>query len=147
MNDKEDKERIFGMLRSQVREEVFKILFRYPFAKEEMEEQIAFSMEELEGKSEENLSYIKNKVNAIIEHREEIDETIQANCDGWNLNRIGKAEIAIMRIAVYELLFEKEIPESVSINEAVELTKNYCDEDAKGFVNAVLGKVTKNIGK
>lgn len=136
------------MLRSQVREEVFKILFRYPFTEAgEMEEQIAFSMEELEGKSEENLAYIRNKVNAIIEHRDVIDEKLQDNCEGWNLNRIGKAEIAIMRVAVYELLYEKEIPESVSINEAVELTKTYCDEDARGFVNAVLGKVAKGLEK
>ena len=132
------------MLRSQVREEVFKILFRAPFNEEEgMEEQIVFSMEELEGKSEENLTYIKNKVNAILEHREEIDKRLEDNCEGWNLNRIGKAELAIMRLAVYEIMFEEGIPESVSINEAVELTKRYCDEDAKGFVNAVLGKVAR----
>lgn len=112
-----------------------------------MQEQIAFCMEELEGKSGENLAYIKNKVNQIIEHRVAIDEKLQDNCEGWNLNRIGKAEIAIMRVAVYELLYEKEIPPSVSINEAVELTKRYCDEDAKGFVNAVLGKVAKSLEK
>ncbi|MDE6434913.1 MAG: transcription antitermination factor NusB [Lachnospiraceae bacterium] len=136
------------MLRSQIREEIFKILFRYPFTEEgEMQEQITFCMEELEGKSEENLAYIKNKVNQIIEHRVAIDEKLQDNCEGWNLNRIGKAEIAIMRVAVYELLYEKEIPQSVSINEAVELTKRYCDEDAKGFVNAVLGKVAKSLEK
>ncbi|MCM1180138.1 MAG: transcription antitermination factor NusB [Clostridium sp.] len=136
------------MLRSQIREEIFKILFRYPFMEEsEMQEQIAFCMENLEGKSEENLAYIRNKVNQIIEHREAIDGKIQDNCEGWNLNRVGKAEIAIMRVAVYELLYEKEIPMSVSINEAVELAKSYCDEDAKGFVNAVLGKVAKNLEK
>lgn len=136
------------MLRSQIREEIFKILFRYPFMEEsEMQEQIAFCMENLEGKSEENLAYIRNKVNQIIEHREAIDEKIQDNCEGWNLNRVGKAEIAIMRVAVYEFLYEKEIPMSVSINEAVELAKSYCDEDAKGFVNAVLGKVAKNLEK
>ena len=50
-----------------------------------------------------------------------------------------------MRIAVYEMMFEEEVPSSVAINEAVELTKLYCDEDAKGFVNAVLGKVEKQI--
>jgi N utilization substance protein B len=136
------------MLRSQVREEIFKILFRYPFTSEgEMEEQIAFSLEELEGKSEENINYIQNKVRDIIEHKEDLDETISDNCQGWNLNRIGKAEIAIMRIAVYEMIYEEEIPESVAINEAIELTKRYCDEEAKGFVNAVLGKVAKAMEK
>ncbi len=136
------------MLRSQVREEIFKILFRYPFTgEEEMEEQIAFCIEELEGKSEDNLSYIRKKAHAIMEHRDTIDGKLQENCEGWNLNRIGKAELAIMRVAVYELLYEEEIPENVSINEAVELTKKYCDEDARGFVNAVLGKVAKGLEK
>lgn len=133
------------MLRSQIREEVFKILFRLSFTdKAEMTEQIDFSMENLEGKSEENQNYIRNKVNEILERIDTIDERISENCDGWNLNRIGKAEIAIMRIAVYEILFEEDVPARVAINEAVELAKLYCDEDAKGFVNAVLGKIEKN---
>lgn len=135
------------MFRSQIREEIFKILFRLPFNnEEEMAEQIAFSLEELEGKSEDNLNYIKNKTNAILTQIEVIDQKVGECCEGWNLNRIGKAEITIMRIAVYEILFEEDIPDSVAINEAVELAKLYCDEDAKGFVNAVLGKVVKSIG-
>lgn len=135
------------MLRSQVREEVFKIMFRYPFVEEEeMEEQLAFSLEELDGKSEENLNYIKEKVSAILENIIVLDSKIEECCEGWNLNRIGKAEIAIMRIAVYEMMMEEEIPSKVAINEAVELSKLYCDEDAKGFVNAVLGKVEKSLG-
>lgn len=134
------------MLRSQVREEVFKLLFRYPFLEEgEMDEQIAFSMEELDGKSESNLNYIKNKVQAIIDQKEKIDLKIADNCEGWNIERIGKAELAIMRIAVYEIMFEDDISDSVAINEAVELTKRYCNDEAKGFVNAVLGKVAKDI--
>lgn len=135
------------MLRSQVREEVFKIMFRFPFVEErEMEEQVLFSLEELEGKSEDNINYIKNKVEAIISNLQKIDEKISECCEGWNLNRIGKAEIAIMRIAVYELMMEEDVPSKVAINEAVELSKIYCDEDAKGFVNAVLGKVEKSLG-
>lgn len=135
------------MLRSQVREEVFKIIFRYPFAgKDEMQEQIAFSLEDLEGKSEENINYIKEKVNKILSNIQAIDTKIEECCDGWNLNRIGKAEITIMRIAVYEILMEEDVPNRVAINEAVELAKVYCDDDAKGFVNAVLGKVEKSIG-
>ena len=135
------------MLRSQVREEIFKIIFRVPFVEtEEMEEQISFSLEELEGKSEENLRYIKEKTSAILSNLEMIDAKIEECCEGWNLNRIGKSELTIMRIAVYELMLEDSIPNRVAINEAVELTKLYCDEDAKGFVNAVLGKIETSIG-
>lgn len=139
--NREDKR----MLRSQVREEIFKIAFRIPFVSEdELEEQIAFSLEELEGKSEKNLIYIKDKVNSIYAHIEEIDARIEKCCEGWSLNRIGKAEITIMRIAVYEIMFEEIMP-NIAINEAVELTKSYCDDEAKGFVNAVLGKVTRSL--
>lgn len=134
------------MLKSQVREEIFKIMFRYPFVNEgEMAEQISFSLEDLEGKSEENIQRIKNKVDAILSNIDAIDQKIEACCEGWSFNRIGKAEIAIMRIATYEIMFDEEIPNSVAINEAVELTKLYCDEDAKGFVNAVLGKIEKSV--
>lgn len=136
------------MLRTQVRETIFKIVFRLPFvSEEEMLEQIEFSMEELAGKSEENQDYIRRKVADIVEKLEKIDETLAANCEGWNLTRLGKAEIALMRIAVYELMYEADIPEKVAINEAVELAKQYCDEDAKGFVNAVLGKVAGSISR
>ncbi|MBQ4059116.1 MAG: transcription antitermination factor NusB [Lachnospiraceae bacterium] len=135
------------MLRSQVREEIFKIMFRYPFVeKGEMEEQVSFSLEDLEGKSEDNINYIKDKVNAILDNITVIDSKVEECCEGWNLNRIGKAEITIMRIAVYEMMMEEDMPSKVSINEAVELSKLYCDEDAKGFVNAVLGKVEKSLG-
>ena len=132
------------MLRSQVREEIFKIIFRVPFnGMEEMEEQLDFSMEELENKSSENQTYIREKVKAILNRLEDIDGLIASNCEGWSLNRIGKAEIAIMRIAVYEMTYEADISDQIAINEAVELTKAYCDENAKGFVNAVLGKISK----
>ena len=136
------------MLRSQVREEVFKIMFRFSFVEEgEMEEQVSFSLEELEGKSEDNRNYIKGKVDEILANMDTIDTKIEACCEGWNLNRIGKAEITIMRIAVYELMMEEDIPNRVAINEAVELSKIYCDEDAKGFINAVLGKVEKSLSE
>lgn len=134
------------MLRSQVREEIFKILFRAPFMEStEMEEQIEFSLEELEGKSEENQTYINNKVHAVLDHIKELDDKIESCCEGWTIGRIGKAEISIMRIAVYEIMFEEEVPDSVAINEAVELSKIYCDEDAKSFINAVLGKVVRSM--
>lgn len=134
------------MLRSKVREEVFKIIFRQPFMEQtEMEEQIEFSMEDLEGKSTENQNYIRSKVNGILQHLTVIDSKIEQCCDGWSLNRIGKAEITLMRIAVYEMVYEEDVPNKVAINEAVELAKLYCDEDAKGFINAVLGKVEKSL--
>lgn len=134
------------MLRTKVREEIFKIVFGISFNdKDDMSEQLGFAMEELEAKSEENRSYISNKVMGILDKLDTIDQYIAENCEGWNIERIGKAELAIMRIATYEMLYEEDIPHKIAINEAVELSKTYCDDSAPGFVNAVLGKIERNI--
>lgn len=134
------------MLRTKVREEIFKIVFGISFNdKDDMSEQLGFAMEELEAKSEENRSYISNKVMGILDKLDTIDQYISDNCEGWNIERIGKAELAIMRIATYEMLYEEDIPHKIAINEAVELSKTYCDDSAPGFVNAVLGKIERNI--
>lgn len=134
------------MLRTKVREEIFKIVFGISFNdKDDMSEQLGFAMEELEAKSEENRSYISNKVMGILDKLDTIDQYISENCEGWNIERIGKAELAIMRIATYEMLYEEDIPHKIAINEAVELSKTYCDDSAPGFVNAVLGKIERNI--
>lgn len=134
------------MLRTKVREEIFKIVFGISFNdKDDMSEQLGFAMEELEAKSEENRSYISNKVMGILDKLDIIDQYISENCERWNIERIGKAELAIMRIATYEMLYEEDIPHKIAINEAVELSKTYCDDSASGFVNAVLGKIERNI--
>lgn len=143
------------MTRRQLRENIFKALFRIEFAEQkEQEEQLEFHLQELAEQEqedgtisfakEEDLEYVKKKVSDVIAHLNELDAAISEYTEGWKLNRIGKAELAILRLAVYEIKFDHDVPERVAINEAVELTKEYCDEDAKGFVNAVLGKLVKN---
>ena len=85
-----------------------------------------------------------NCVKGIKEHRDEIDERIASNLkSGWKINRISKVSLAIMRVAVYEMLYLEDIPVSVSINEAVELSKKYNAEDDTAFVNGVLGAIAK----
>lgn len=82
---------------------------------------------------------------AVQEHHEEIDKKIEDNLDNWKFERIAKAELAILRTAVAEMLYVESIPVSVSINEAVELAKKYGDERSYKFVNSVLGKIAKSI--
>lgn len=142
------------MTRRALRESIFKILFRYEFNDAmEMDEQIEFAIEELSAVDEDDeelevtlarksdKKYIIEKVKAIIEHVDDIDKIIESVSDGWKLNRIGKAELAIMRLAVYEIKYDDDIQYKIAINEAIELTKIYCNEDARGFVNALLSKV------
>ncbi|WP_405357054.1 transcription antitermination factor NusB [Ruminococcus sp.] len=88
--------------------------------------------------------YAINCVKGIKEHQDQIDENIASNLkSGWKLSRISKVSLAIMRVAIYEMMYLEEIPVSVSINEAVELSKKYAAEDDTAFVNGVLGAVAK----
>lgn len=141
------------MTRREIRDRIFKILFSLSFQDaSEMEEQVKLALSDTDlltdtgegtgdSYSDADKAYIAKKIMDIVEKKELIDAEIERISEGWKLARIGKAELAILRLAVYEILYEDEIPFKVSINEAVELSKVYCDTEAKGFVNALLAKL------
>ena len=132
------------MTRSIIREHIFKILFRAEFYnKEEFTQQAEYYVSELSNAKDKEIEYIKDKTLAIIDKLSEIDEIINENSDGWPTNRLGKAELTIMRLAVYEIRFDEEIPDGVAINEAVELSKKYGSDTSSSFVNGVLAKIIK----
>ena len=85
--------------------------------------------------------YARRLVQGIEEHRDEIDRQISANITGWDLNRLGILERAILRVATYELTWETEVPHAVVIDEAVGLAKRFCSVEAGALVNGVLGAV------
>ena len=130
------------MTRSEMREHVFKLIFRVPFHdKNELREQIDYYFDGLTDVNEKDYEYIKNKALLVCELSDDIDEKINLVSEGWPVDRIGKAELAIMRLAVYEMLYDDDIPVNVAINEAVELAKSYgSDDNAASFVNGVLSK-------
>ena len=131
------------MTRSETREHVFKLIFRVPFHdKNELREQIDYYFDGLTDVNEKDYEYIKNKALLVCELSDDIDEKINLVSEGWPVDRIGKAELAIMRLAVYEMLYDDDIPVNVAINEAVELAKSYgSDDNAASFVNGVLAKL------
>ncbi len=131
------------MTRSEMREHVFKLIFRVPFHdKNELREQIDYYFDDLTDANEKDYEYIKNKALLVCELSDELDEKINSVSEGWPVDRIGKAELAIMRLAVYEMLYDDDIPVNVAINEAVELAKSYgSDDNAASFVNGVLAKL------
>ncbi len=139
------------MSRSKLREKVFQFLFRVEFnSKEELEEQAGwyFADEEQQTLSDKEKKQILDKVLAIVEHLDQIDGAIDEKAKGWDSKRVGKVELAIMRLAIYEMLYDDTIPQSVSINEAVELAKKYAQEGSYGFINGVLANfVTKESEK
>ena len=129
------------MTRIQLRENVFKMLFRVEFHDDkELPEQLILFEDELEPISEDEKIYMTNKYKDIYAHIEELDAAINEVSKGWKTIRMGKVDLTLIRLAVYEIRFEEEIPVKVSINEAVELAKKYGTDDSPAFVNGILAK-------
>lgn len=130
------------MNRRTLREQVFKLLFRVEFnSKEEMEEQCRLFLEHEELEiSENDADYILGKYTAIHDRLEEIDSMINEKAKGWSTDRMGKVDLTIIRLAVYEMKYDESVPQGVAINEAVELAKKFGLDESSGFVNGVLAK-------
>lgn len=134
------------MTRRALRENIFRILFKVEFNSiEEMKEQIGFSIDTIEEINQGDEPYIIDKTNKIISLIDEIDIIIEYISSGWKIERIGKAELAILRLAVYEMKYDDDVPFKVAINEALELAKIYCGSDARSFINGLLAKVEELI--
>ena len=133
------------MKRREIREQIFKLLFRVEFNEIiEMEQQKALALDDEECKAnEKDKDEISAKLDSIVEILPEIDQIIKDNMEGWTLERVGKVELTILRLAVYEIKYDESVPDTVAINEAVELSKKYGQEDAGSFVNGILAKVIK----
>ena len=130
------------MNREKIREKTMQLVYQ-------MEASGNFDISEL-SLMDEDLNIIGKKqaddtLEAIKNHKEEIDNIIKSNLDKWNFERIAKTDLAILRTAVAEMLYLDYIPSVVSINEAVELSKKYSEDKAYKFVNSVLGKIKSEV--
>lgn len=133
------------MTKREEREHLFRLLFCKDFHDvEELKEQVEFYQTQQEITNLEEFAPVRKKLEAIIAEEGSIDMILSEAASGWRLNRMGKAELTILRIAVYEIRYDEEVPDKVAINEAVELAKKYGNDASSGFVNGVLAKV---IGK
>lgn len=129
------------MTRRELRENVFLMLFRAEFHDDgDLTEQLNLLKEDLEDIKAADLEYINTKCRDIISKIAEIDTAINEATTGWKTTRMGKVDLSIIRLAVYEIKYEENIPEKVSINEAIELAKKYGTDDSASFVNGVLAK-------
>lgn len=124
------------MNRTEQREQAFCLVF-----------QNLFNNEETLAIYEENVAKVGNYAKALFEgvdsKIEELDEIINAYSKGWKTNRLPKVNLAILRLAIYEIKYVDDVPASVAINEAVELAKKYSGEGDYSFINGVLGSVAK----
>lgn len=132
-----------GLKRREARELVLALLFETEFkAGDTVEDIYELSSDNREIPDDE---YVKRAYFGVCENREQIDALIGKSSHGWKTSRMTRISRSIMRLAVYEMLFEEKIPNSVSINEAVELTKKFDEPKAKSFINGVLNSVKNDI--
>ena len=129
------------MTRKQARETLFTLLYERSYHKEAAPEVLLADAQQYSDWEAD--SYITDGFLGICEKEAEIDKQIQAHAHGWKINRISGVSIAILRLCVYEILFCEDIPDSVAMNEAVELAKKYDHEDAPGFINGIVNAVSK----
>jgi transcription antitermination protein NusB len=92
-------------------------------------------------------SFGEELIHGVIEHLPEIDAQIKALAQNWDFDRIAKIDLAILRIAMFEMMFRKDIPPVVSINEAIDLSKDFSNADAKRFINGILDRLKGQLGR
>ena len=130
------------MTRKEAREQAFFLIFEKSFREEEINEIIATAQEAREFEEDE---YIKSTVAGVFENIEDIDNIISNNISGWKINRLSKVSLALLRLAIYEMKYNDQIPVNVAINEAVELCKKFATPDDAAYINGVLGAVAKGL--
>ena len=130
------------MKRRELREHIFELLFRIEFnSSEEMPEQMQLFFDGLDELGEQDQSYMEEKYGRIVEKLPELDRRIEETAKSWRISRMGKVDLTLIRLAVYEMKFEEDVPAGVAINEAVELAKSYGTDDSSSFVNGILAKL------
>lgn len=129
------------MSRRELREQIFKLLFRVEFNRmEDMAEQEQLFFEEEDAAKDEDAVYVSDKYHKISEKLPEIDASLNEKAQGWDTGRMSKVDLTILRLAVYEICYDEDVPTGVAINEAVELAKKFGQDASFGFVNGVLAK-------
>ncbi|MGM9978057.1 MAG: transcription antitermination factor NusB [Clostridium sp.] len=132
------------MNRKKSREKAMELLFSITLSKDSVEEAMEVFVDNYEENIKElDLDYIKALLEGVEANKNEIDSIIERNLQNWKLDRISKINLIILRLGVYEIVFDENIPKKVALNEAIELGKVYSDEKSVSFINGVLDKVLK----
>lgn len=126
------------MKRRTAREKALQALFQMNISGIEADEAIENVLDD-----ESKDPFLQQLVEGTIQHLPEIDAEIQKHLENWTLDRLAKVDITILRIGMYELLFNQEIPENVAINEAIEIAKIFGDDRSGKFINGILSKAKK----
>lgn len=126
--------------RSELREKAMVILYQIDIMKSN---KVDFNIEELISENLEiDSDFVRNVVYGVVTHMDQLNELANKNMKDWSIERIDKTGAAILRIGLYEILYEDDTPNIVAINEAVELAKKFSDDNVRKIINAVLDKVS-----
>ena len=131
------------MDRSLAREIAMKMLYAASCGGEESMNEVLEQSEQADTLSGADKTFLENLVSGVRERQEELDAIVGQYAQGWALNRLARVDLTILRMAVYELLYMPEVPVGASINEAVELSKRFCEDKSSGFINGILGSVAR----
>lgn len=132
------------MSRKKARDNAFKCVYQLEFYEnKDISKILQYCYDENDNDNEEIL-YIEHVLNGVCDKIDKIDNLILSNLKNWTLDRIARIDLAILRLAIYEIMYMQDIPEKVSVNEAVELAKEYGNSDSKSFVNGILAKILKD---
>ena len=132
------------MGRKSARDKAFKCVYEFEFNKDKNIDTILEVCYEENSCTEIEKEYIEQVVKGVKDNLEKIDEIILNNLKNWSISRIAKIDLAILRLAIYEINYIENIPVKVSANEAVELAKTYGNSDSKSFVNGLLANVIED---
>lgn len=131
------------MGRKKARDNTFKCVYQLEFDNRDIDRILKFCYEENESNDDEK-EYIDTVLKGVVNNLEDIDSIILSKLKNWTIQRIAKIDLAILRIAIYEIKYMDNIPPKVSVNEAVELAKMYGNSDSKSFINGLLAKVIED---
>ena len=133
------------MSRKTARETTMKLLYQIDIGGETPGEAIESFYENFEGNelAKDEKDYIENCVKGTMESLKIIDEIIERYSKEWKINRIAKVDLAIMRLAIYEMTRREDIPKVVAVNEAIELSKKFGGENSSTFINGILGNIIR----
>ena len=132
------------MNRKTARESAFILIFERCFREDSVEDIIKDAIEAREFEYDD---YVEEVFKGVCDNTPQLDEAISANLKGWNITRLSKVSLSLLRLAIYEMLYVDSIPIKVSINEAVEIAKKYSTQEDAAYINGVLGSVAANIEK
>lgn len=131
------------MSRKNAREVAMKLLYERQLAGEEQKETVAMLEQEF-GLTDSDKKYLYDVLGGTKKYAQQINDSISKYAKGWSIQRIAKVDLSILRLSMYEIMYRDDIPDEVSINEAVELAKKYGGEKSGSFINGILGSFVRD---